>query len=340
MKFGMFDQLPCADWQSPFQRYQDILEQIQLADELGFAHAWFAEHHFEADFCISPSPLMIAASAAQRTKRIRLGVAVNLLPYHNPIRMAEDIATLDILSNGRAEFGVSRGSPTHSKGFNIPHEESRERFLEALEFILEAWTQEKFSFKGKYYNAQDIRITPKPLQKPHPSVRIAANSADTFELVGKLGHALFAASVVVPLPILKESVKRYRQALVEGGHPIGADEVYLLMPLYVAKDAKEARAVPQASVKNFITIGTQSVAGIPGAQESAQRLLNMTYDDYCNDIAIFEEPGRCIERLKSLEEEFHPGEMMFWFNQGGLIDHSKVMKAMTLFAEEVMPHFI
>ena len=339
MKFGIFDQLPCADWQSPRQRYQEILEQIQLADELGFAHAWLAEHHFEPDFCISPSPLMIAASAAQRTKRIRLGVAVNLLPYHDPIRMAEDIATLDILSNGRAEFGVGRGSPTHAKGFNIPLEESRERFLESLRFIIEAWTHEEFSFKGKYFNAEDMLIVPKPIQKPHPTVRVAANSADTFELVGKMGYALFAATIVVPLPTLRESVKQYRQLLVAGGHPVNADELYLLGPLYVAKDAKEARAVPEASVKNFISIGTQSVAGLPGLQEATKRLRTMTYDDYCNDIAIFEEPGRCIEKLKSLEEEFHPGEFMFWFNQGGLIDHSKVMESMTLFAQEVMPHF-
>ena len=101
MKFGTFDQIPCADWQSPFQRYQDTLDQIQLAEELGFDNAWLAEHHFSPSTSLTPSPLIIAAAAAQRTKRIRLGVAVNLLPYHNPIRMAEDFATLDIISNGR-----------------------------------------------------------------------------------------------------------------------------------------------------------------------------------------------------------------------------------------------
>ena len=340
MKFGTFDQIPCADWQSPFQRYQDTLDQIQLAEELGFDNAWLAEHHFSPSTSLTPSPLIIAAAAAQRTKRIRLGVAVNLLPYHNPIRMAEDFATLDIISNGRTEFGVGRGAhPSHSKGFNIPQEENRERFLESLRFIVEAWTHEEFSFNGKFYNAENLRLVPKPIQKPHPSIRIASNSADTFELVGKLGYAMFATPVIVPLPNLREGVKRYRQTLAAGGHPINTDELSLAMPLYVANHAKEAREVPEASAKNYISVALQAVAEIPGLRDSLARLRTMTYDDYCNDIAIFEDPGRCVERLKSLEEEFHPGEMMFWFNQGGLIEHSKVMESMTLFAHEVMPHF-
>ena len=339
MKFGMFDQLSCADWQSPLQRYQDSLDQIQLGDELGFDNAWLAEHHFSPRTCITPSPLMLAAAAAQRTKRIHLGVAVNLLPYHNPIRMAEDVATLDILSNGRAEFGVGRGAhPSHTKGFNIPEEENRERFLESLRFIIEAWTHEEFSFKGKFYNAENLRLVPKPLQKPHPSVRIASNSADTFELVGKLGYAMFATPVIVPLPKLREGVKRYRQCLVAEGHPINTGELSLGIPLYVAKDAEEARAIPETSTKNYISIGLQAGAENPGLRDRMARLSNMTYDDFCNDVAIFEEPRRCVERLKSLEEEFHPGEFMFWFNQGGLIEHSKVMESMKLFAEEVMPH--
>ena len=121
MKFGLFYMIPCADWQSPVQRYQDTLEQIDLGDELGFDNVWFAELHFDPRFSTTPSPLMVAAAAAQRTRKIRLGVAVNLLPLHNPVRIAEDIATLDVLSNGRAEFGVGRGAmPAHFQGFNIP----------------------------------------------------------------------------------------------------------------------------------------------------------------------------------------------------------------------------
>ena len=128
MRFGFFDQLPRADWQSERQRYQDILAQIELGDELGFDTAWLGELHFIPSFSCLASPLMILAAAAQRTKRIRLGTAVTLLPLHNPVKMAEDAATLDVLSDGRLEFGVGRGAtPIYYGGYNVPMEESRER---------------------------------------------------------------------------------------------------------------------------------------------------------------------------------------------------------------------
>jgi alkanesulfonate monooxygenase SsuD/methylene tetrahydromethanopterin reductase-like flavin-dependent oxidoreductase (luciferase family) len=169
MKFGLFYQLPCADGDSPAQRYRDTLDQIRLGDELGFDNAWFAELHFNSRFSITPSPLMLAAAAAETTQRIRLGVAVNLLPLHNPIRLAEDIATLDVLSGGRAEFGIGRGAmPTHFEGFHVPIEESRERFLEALEFIVQAWTNEHMSYDGRYFQARDLTLAPRPVQSPPP----------------------------------------------------------------------------------------------------------------------------------------------------------------------------
>ena len=159
MRFGFFDQLPRADWQSESQRYQDILAQIELGDELGFDTAWLGELHFIPSFSCLASPLMILAAAAQRTKRIRLGTAVTLLPLHNPVKMAEDAATLDVLSDGRLEFGVGRGAtPVYFAGYNVPQEESRERFEESLEIILRAWTSERLSYEGKYFRVQDVRL--------------------------------------------------------------------------------------------------------------------------------------------------------------------------------------
>ena len=154
MRFGFFDQLPCDDTQSEQQRFQDILTQIELGDQLGFDAVWLGELHFGRRSSISASPLMILAAAAQRTKRIRLGTAVTLLPLHNPIKIAEEAATADVLSGGRLELGVGRGTaPIHYTGYNVNQEESRERFEEALEVILKAWTQDTFSYQGKYFQA-------------------------------------------------------------------------------------------------------------------------------------------------------------------------------------------
>src|SRR5262249_36151248 len=153
MEFGTFYQLPCAAEQSPLQRYEDTLMQIQRADSLGLDVAWLAELQFFPTFSIMPSPLLVASALAQRTHRIRLGIAVNLLPLHHPLRNAEDAATLDILSNGRLEYGAGRGSiPLHFAGYNVALEESRERFLEALDVVLLAWTTDSFSYEGKYYH--------------------------------------------------------------------------------------------------------------------------------------------------------------------------------------------
>src|SRR5437867_2633963 len=136
MRFGFFDQLPCPEGYSERQRLQDILAQIELGDVLGFDTVWLGEIHFIRQFSILADPLLVLAAAAQRTRRIRLGTAVTLLPLHSPIKIAEEAALCDILSDGRLEFGVGRGIARHYASYGIPPEESRARFDEALEFIL------------------------------------------------------------------------------------------------------------------------------------------------------------------------------------------------------------
>src|SRR6516164_6093867 len=156
MRFGFFDQLPCAPGYSEPQRYKDIIAQIELGDAVGFDTAWLGEIHFIREFSILADPLMVLAAAAQRTSRIRLGTAVTLLPLHNPIKIAEEAAIADILSDGRLEFGVGRGVAYQYPGYGIPLEESRERFEEALDFILRAWNNETFSFDGRHFSARDL----------------------------------------------------------------------------------------------------------------------------------------------------------------------------------------
>src|SRR6266705_5021037 len=210
MRFGFFDQLPCASGYSEPQRYKDIIAQIELGDAVGFDTVWLGEIHFIREFSILADPLMVLAAAAQRTSRIRLGTAVTLLPLHSPIKIAEEAAIADILSNGRLEFGVGRGTaPVHYAGYDIPQEESRERFEEALDFILQAWTQKHFSSHGKYFRASDLTVVPKPVQTPHPPVRIAANSPDTFPLAARHRLPIFASPLINPPDKLKAGLVVY-----------------------------------------------------------------------------------------------------------------------------------
>jgi len=214
MRFGFFDQLPCPPGFSEHQRYQAILAQIELGDVVGFDTVWLGELHFSRGFSILADPLMVLAAAAQRTSRIRLGTAVTLLPMHNPVKIAEQTAIADILSNGRLELGVGRGTaPLHYAGYGIPQEESRERFDEALDFIIGAWTHDSFSFEGKYYGAHELSLVPRPLQAPHPPVRIAANSPDTFPFAARRHFPIFATPMINPPDKLKAGLEVYREGL-------------------------------------------------------------------------------------------------------------------------------
>ena len=177
MKFGLFFQAPEAAGQSHAERYAEMIDLIGLADTLGFDVAWLAELHFGGAFSLLSNPLMAVPVIAQRTRRIRIGTAVTLLPLHHPLACAEQAATADLLSGGRLEFGVGRGSiPSQFHGFRVPVAENRARFGEALDIIRLAWTHERFSYDGTFYQVEDVSVVPRPLQRPHPPIRVAVHT--------------------------------------------------------------------------------------------------------------------------------------------------------------------
>lgn len=343
MRFGFFDQLPCADWQSEQQRYQDILAQIEHGDALGFDTVWLGELHFGRSFSILADPLMVLAAAAQRTTRIRLGTAVALLPLHNPIRVAEQAAVTDLLSNGRLEFGVGRGTaPIHYVGYNIPAEESRERFEEALQVIIEAWTHERVSHKGKYFNVRDIAVVPRPLQKPYPPIRLAANSPDTFVTAGQRGLPIFATPLINPPDKLLGYLKTYRDAL-----PLGVKgDRAIAFSIHVAASRAKAREECEPSILHFFQtvierlrpFGEVDIKGYEAFQQVLARMQRMGFEDVDKEIGVFGDPAYCIERIRELQKAFEIDEFICYFNHGGIMDPALVRQSMTLFAKEVLPH--
>ncbi|HEX3863169.1 MAG TPA: LLM class flavin-dependent oxidoreductase [Stellaceae bacterium] len=342
MRFGFFDQLPCAPGYTEHQRFHDILAQIELGDRIGFDTVWLGELHFSRGFSILADPLMVLAAAAQRTTRIRLGTAVTLLPLHNPVKIAEEAAIADILSNGRLELGVGRGTaPLHYAGYDIPQEESRPRFDEALDFLIGAWTQESFSFEGRYFRAADLKIVPRPLQTPHPPIRIAANSPDTFPFAARRQFPIFATPMINPPDKLKEGLGIYREGLA--GQP---GNTALAFPVHVARSREAARAECEPSLMRFMheaaerlrPLGQGDVKSFEAFQQVLARMDRITFSDIDREMGVFGDPEYCVERVRELQRDYGMDEFICYFNQGGLMDPALVRETMSLFATEVMPH--
>src|SRR5438067_3103905 len=234
MRFGLFFQAPEADGQSHAQRYAEMFELVALADTLGFDVAWLAELHFGGAFSLLANPLMMVPVIAERTRRIRIGTAVTLLPLQHPLACAEQAATADVLSGGRLEFGVGRGSiPSQFHGFRIPAAENRARFDEALEIIRLAWTKDRFSYRGRFWEVDELAVVPRPVQQPHPPIRVAVHTAESFAHVADKGWPIYSGTTTTPLPQLRESMALYRERFAAAGHTWQSDQMALMLPTYV-----------------------------------------------------------------------------------------------------------
>lgn len=346
MKFGLFYQLPCAPEQNQVTRYQETIEQIVCADELGFDTAWLAELHFFRPFSIMPAPLILAAVIVQRTKRIRLGTAVALLPLQHPLRTAEEAAVVDILSQGRLELGIGRGTiALHFQGFDVPRAESRERFEEALTVLERAWTQETCAFEGKYFHVPETTVVPKPVQKPHPPLRIAANSAETAAFAGERGYPVFVASPINPFPRLPEHIDIYRRAFRAAGHKGKQEDVAVAFPLYVADSEAHVRHEVETSVMHYYrTINRQARLAERDAspsyaylRELRQRIDALTWEEVDATMGLYGSPETCAQKIRTAHEQCGMNQIICWFNPGGLVPHQQVLASMRRFAEEVMP---
>src|SRR5213594_847663 len=234
MRFGLLFQAPEATGQTHAERYAEMFDLIALADSLGFDVAWLAELHFGGAFSLLANPLMTVPVIAQRTRRIRIGTAVTLLPLHHPLSCAEQAATADVLSGGRLEFGVGRGSiPSQFHGFRVPVSENRARFDETLEIIRLAWTRERFGYRGAFYQVEDVSVVPRPVQRPHPPIRVAVHTAESFAHIGDLGLPIYSGTTTTPLPQLREYMALYRAHHAAAGHTWQSDQMALKPPVHV-----------------------------------------------------------------------------------------------------------
>jgi alkanesulfonate monooxygenase SsuD/methylene tetrahydromethanopterin reductase-like flavin-dependent oxidoreductase (luciferase family) len=349
MKFGLHYLLSCAAGQSPVHRYRDTLEQAVRGEALGFESVWPVEHHFNRATSVLPCPALLLAAIAARTTTLRLGTAIVQLPLAHPLRVAEELAALDVLSDGRVECGVGRGgNPTHFAGFGVPMDESRERMLESLALVRRAWTEERFSHRGRFFRVDDLTLAPRPVQQPHPPIRVAANSPDTAAWAGRAGYPMMAASNVNPLPKLRELLPSYRRARLEAGHaPAAGDDVTLVVPLFVGASRRRVERAVAPSVRQFAENAAAAAAGWlakspesdrPKMQALLEQIGRLTYDSANDGVGVFDTPTACVERLQRLREELGVGRIICWFNFGGLIPHDRVVRSMELFSSRVLPY--
>ena len=277
MEFGLFHEFQKSPDTSEAEAFAQSFELVDAAERWGLDAMWLAELHFTPDRSVLASPLILAAAIAQRTRRMKIGTAVQVLPLCHPLRLAEEAATVDQISDGRLIFGVGRsGFARTYQAYGVPYDESRERFAETLEIVKRAWTEERFSYQGKYFSCDKVALVPKPRQKPYPPIRIAATSVDTYAAIGAQGYAIFIAARLGTLSEQAPLVRGYRDAYRAAGHP-GRGEVFLRVPVYIAETEERARREPEESVMHlFRTIGSQleasaSLAGARAIEQHAER---------------------------------------------------------------------
>lgn len=220
MNFGLLYELGVPsphDARAEYQAYWQAVEQVRLAEEVGFTHVWAVEHHFLEEFSHCSAPEIWLATLAQHTKRIRLGHGVVLLPvpFNHPIRVAERIAALDIVSNGRIEFGIGRSiTEQELGGFSIDPADSRPMMLESLELLQTVWSTDRaVSFDGRYLKMPPRKIVPRPLQKPYPPMWMACTSPSSYELAGQLGLGVLAFGMAQSPAQMQRRLNEYRRGL-------------------------------------------------------------------------------------------------------------------------------
>ena len=266
---------------------------------------------------------------------------MQVLPLTNPLRVAEEAATVDQISRGRFDFGIGRSGLTrYYQGYNIPYAESRDRFSEALDVIMTGWTGERFSHQGKYWSYTDVTVVPKPYQRPYPPTRVAVASEETFSLAGRWGYPIFISSST-DSATLQERLKHYRRPREEAGH-VGPGEVSLRIPAYVAETAERARSEPQASTVHGFQYGARELAASAASQETADRLLAMAkvpYDEILKTRIMYGTPEAVEERLQEYQEVLGISGVVLEMNYGGQIPYDRVVNSIRLLTERVLPSF-
>jgi len=340
MEFGTFTGFFVREGRPEHEAFQEWVELAEFADDLGVDCFWLAEFHFRPHTPLS-APIVVGSAIAARTKRIRVGLGVSLLPLANPLRLAEECCTLDHLSGGRLVYGIGRSSFVDGyEGYGIDYEQSRPMFFEGLEVIRRAWGDEPFSFEGQYYNFHDVNVIPKPYQKPHPPIRIACESRASFAMMGRLGFPILIRHQM-EVPELQQLLGEYEDERHKAGFG-GPNQVTLQANCYLAETSAKARSEPEYSTMLDRRIARARQAGREGDAEAAARLSRLRDEPAYEDVIkryLYGTPEEVADRMAEYQETLGITGFSLNINPGGQIPRDRVVNSVRLLMERVAPRF-
>jgi alkanesulfonate monooxygenase SsuD/methylene tetrahydromethanopterin reductase-like flavin-dependent oxidoreductase (luciferase family) len=360
MHFGMFSLAQFPDHSDLVKSFDADIELFELAEEIGYDSGWIAEHLFSTYGAVT-STQVYAAALAQRTKRMRLGMAVVVMPFNHPLRTAADFALVDILSHGRLEMGVGRAYQPHEfTGLGVPMSKSRAMFEEGMDILLKAWTQEKISYKGDFWTIPEpVELLPKPVQKPYPAIWQATISPESFTQAARHGWNLQFATPFTYRTYreawkdkLEESCQSYEAECVKLGRDPKAAERMILVPYFVHKDREKAKEIFGKHVQWFYDkVSSSQLAQstatsiVPGYEKTMSEGIKTRDMGYLNFDKLHEfgaciagDPAEAVDKLAEFKERFGLTEVVCWFTPGG-VPAELAAESMRLTMDEVAPKF-
>ncbi len=366
MKFALFYEIPVArpwDAGSEHRAYKNTLEQAVFAERCGWHAFWTVEHHFLEEYSHCSNPEVLYGAIAARTSRMRLGYGVRLMPkpYNHPVRTAESAAVLDLLSDGRVDFGTGRSSTrAELEGFDIDPQQTREMWQEAIEHVVACWTQDEVAFEGKHWRLPRRRVLPKPLQRPHPPIWGATSSDDGHRQMGELGLGLCSFAVGVAPEEVKKKIDLYRAAIKTCGKPLGHwvnDHAATFTMTLCAPSQAEAWQAARESFEWYPKAGARLIGSL--AHWMAEQKRELGNYAYAADLAnvdrsgalelltleyltgagacVLGTPQQCLEACRRYEAA--GVDLLLCLVNPFKISHEHVMQTIELMGKHVIPHF-
>ncbi|MCH2173883.1 LLM class flavin-dependent oxidoreductase [Myxococcota bacterium] len=367
LKFALFYEIPVPrpwDPDSESRAYHNVIEQAVFGEKMGFHAFWTVEHHFLEEFSHSSNPEVLYGAIAALTTKMRIGYGVRLMPkpYNHPVRTAESVATLDIISRGRVDFGTGRStSRPELEGFGIDPRETRAMWEEGLAHTVGCWTHEEYEFEGKYWSMPRRRVIPKPVQAPHPPLWAATGSRETHELVGRMGLGLCSFSAGVSLEELAKRIQSYRKAIEGCTEPVGSainNQVATFSMLHCAATSEQAYEQARESFEWYPTTGFRIVGSVaellqdegvelgdfnylrylPGATASDDWEDQHKLEDMLDQrVCVAGDPDEVIDRCRTYEEL--GVDLLLCMVNPYKIPHEQVLESIRLMGEHVIPAF-